>query len=111
MSPEDSLYKEIGERLRLARKEKGLTQDQVAAAISLERTSVTNIESGRQRLPLHTLYQYCGLLGVPVAALLPTSHFHVKQDLPMTIGKKTIVVSSSVAQVIGRRFSNEGQSK
>ncbi len=71
MSEQVAFYVEIGRRVRLARERAGLTQDALAARVSLSRTSVTNIEKGRQKVLLHT---FCGLaaaLGVAPTTLLP----------------------------------------
>ena len=51
----DELYSEVGKRIREAREKRGLTQADLASAIALTRSSITNIEQGRQRLLLHTL--------------------------------------------------------
>ena len=68
---EDHLYGQIGERLRQKRVALGVTQSQIAEATGMLRTSVTNIEAGRQKAPLHVLYRICGFLGIDVAAVLP----------------------------------------
>lgn len=69
---EDQLYHYIGQQLKARRAALGLTQQQVARLIGVERTSITNIESGRQKLPLHLLYQLCAELEVNVHEVLPT---------------------------------------
>ncbi len=50
-----AFYAEIGRRVRLARERLGLTQDYLAIQIMLSRTSVTNIEKGRQKVLAHTI--------------------------------------------------------
>lgn len=67
------LYYEIGKRIRRERDELGFSQGDVAAEIGLLRTSVANIESGRQRLPIHVLYAIADALGVSVFCLLPNN--------------------------------------
>lgn len=64
-------YAEIGRRVRLARERIGLTQDSLAAQIMLSRTSVTNIEKGRQKVLAHTICRLAGALNVLPAELLP----------------------------------------
>ena len=49
----------------------GLTQEQLAEQIGLSRTSVTNIERGRQHVVLHQIYEIAAALGLNVEALLP----------------------------------------
>jgi len=67
----ESFYGDFGIRLRQARNRARLTQETLARRIGLTRTSVSNIESGRQRIPLHTLIQFASALGVKPASLLP----------------------------------------
>jgi len=65
------IYKEFGLRLSGARKAAGLTQEALADQVGLNRTSITNIEKGRQRLALHLLFSLASAVGMPPAALLP----------------------------------------
>lgn len=68
---DELLYAAVGRRVRKARLEKKITQEELAAAIGLTRTSITNIEKGRQKLLLHTLSALARRLAVPCASLLP----------------------------------------
>ena len=74
-SPRDEpggvLYWEVGAAIRRARVDKGLSQQELADLAELQRTSIVNIEGGRQRLPLTTLYDIADALGVQAVALLP----------------------------------------
>ena len=70
-SPEHDVYFQVGERIRKARIAAGLTQASLANKISLSRTSVTNIERGRQPVSLHTLYSIASVLKIKIADLLP----------------------------------------
>jgi transcriptional regulator with XRE-family HTH domain len=65
------IYKEFGRRLRDARTAAELTQQALAEQVGLNRSSITNIEKGRQRFPLHLLFSLASAVGVPPAALLP----------------------------------------
>lgn len=67
----DSVYAEIGSQIRELRNKKGITQERLAELVSLTRTSITNIEKGRQKLPIHTLYVFANALGVAPRDLLP----------------------------------------
>ena len=42
-----------------------------AEEVGLTRTSIVNIEQGRQKVMIHTLYQLADVFGVPVTSLLP----------------------------------------
>ena len=65
------LYTAIGRRVRSIRRVRQLTQQDLAESIQRERTSVANIEAGRQRFPVHVLYDLAAALGVSPSELLP----------------------------------------
>jgi DNA-binding XRE family transcriptional regulator len=66
-----TVYGEFGRRVRLGRSKSQLTQDMLAHQIGLSRTSVTNIESGRQAVLLHQVYDIARALDTTVQTLLP----------------------------------------
>lgn len=68
---EFDLYRSIGRNVRVAREASDMTQEDVASAAGVLRTSIANIEAGRQRVPLHTLSRIADALQTPVSALLP----------------------------------------
>jgi transcriptional regulator with XRE-family HTH domain len=57
----------------MARERAGLTQEDLAREVGLTRTSITNIERGRQKLLIHALFAIAQALGVPAVSLLPPS--------------------------------------
>ena len=61
---------EIGERIRSGRLAAGLTQAQLAAALSVTKNAVTNWESGSARPDLSLIAPLCRLLGISADALL-----------------------------------------
>ena len=67
----DGLYEEFGLRFRKRRNEAGLTQSQVAERVGLTRTSITNIERGRQHIMLHQLFLLASAVGSKPEELLP----------------------------------------
>jgi len=69
--PQGPFYFALGDRIRRARKKRKLTQDKLAKAVGLTRTSVTNIETGRQPIYIHTLVRIAELLGEPLLDLIP----------------------------------------
>lgn len=70
-SYEDALYSRLGSRLRQARNAAGHTQAELGRFVGLTRTSITNIERGIQRPPLHVIYQLAAAVGVPPTRLMP----------------------------------------
>ncbi len=63
--------RDVGLRLQRARKERGITQEELAKRLGLPRPSYANIESGRQRVPLDVVWRAAVVLGVSIAALVP----------------------------------------
>jgi transcriptional regulator with XRE-family HTH domain len=67
------IYQEFGRRLRDARTGRELSQAYVADYVGLSRTSITNIERGRQRIPLHLAYVLAEAVRAEPGELLPKS--------------------------------------
>jgi transcriptional regulator with XRE-family HTH domain len=68
---DERLYQAIGKRLKGLREANDLTQADLAKTLGFERTSITNIERGRQRPGVHVLYRICAYFQVPIDKLLP----------------------------------------
>lgn len=64
-------YEALGEKIRDARKRKNLNQEDLADKLGMSRVSVVNIETGKQRLPLHVLSDISELLNITISELLP----------------------------------------
>lgn len=67
----EEIYREFGRKLSELRKQASLTQDLLGARVEMSRTSIVNIEAGRQRVGLHLLYSLARALGVTPQDLLP----------------------------------------
>jgi transcriptional regulator with XRE-family HTH domain len=59
----EACHQALGARIRLIREAIGMTQDELAKRIGVERTSVTNVEAGRQRVLLDGVEDYARALG------------------------------------------------
>ncbi len=77
MPSRDLIYGEFGMLLARERKRKRLTQAEFASLASLSRTSITNIECGRQSIQIHQLYTFASILHIPVNDLLPKESMFV----------------------------------
>jgi transcriptional regulator with XRE-family HTH domain len=68
-----AFYEELGRRIRTARKKRNpvLTQEELGRVVGLTRTSITNVEKGRQKVPIHTLAELALTLQVDAMSLLP----------------------------------------
>lgn len=88
MIDEARLYRLLGERIRKLREgfetpDGKMTQAQLAAMVDLERTSITNIEKGTQKVSLHVLYKICEAFDANVLDILPRpSEVEPEQALP-----------------------------
>jgi transcriptional regulator with XRE-family HTH domain len=98
---ESELYKRLGAQLRERRQLQGMSQIQLAKAVGRLRTSITNIEAGRQRVPIHMLYQLCQVLKIEAVALLPTNaEVEQAETVPMRIEGVTREVSPKTAEFL-----------
>ena len=71
LSEIDHFYQSIGEKLQARRLELGLQQIEVARHIARNRTSIANIESGRQKMPVHILADMLSFYGLNWGDVLP----------------------------------------
>lgn len=79
----ESIYPRFGRELRRVRRKRQMTQEQLGERVSLGRTSIVNIENGRQRIHLHTAVDLADAVGVDLAELLPDA----PESLPEIAGQ------------------------
>ncbi len=70
----------LGRRIAEERKKAGLTQDQLATAIGMERTAISRIEQGRQGLDTLQLTAIADALGKP-----PRVFFETADEEPLRV--------------------------
>lgn len=58
----------VGQRLRLLRKERGLSQTALAARVGVTFQQIQKYETGKNRLSASRLYRLASVLGVDVSA-------------------------------------------
>src|SRR5665213_729452 len=75
--------RDVGLRLQRARKERAITQEELARRIGLPRPSYANIESGRQRVPLDVVWRAAVVLEVSITVLVPEPLAR-RRDLALT---------------------------
>ena len=68
---EESINKAFGVRLGAERRRSLLTQEDLARRVGIGRTTVANIERGRQSVSVPLLYRLASALGVAPESLLP----------------------------------------
>ena len=63
-------YTIIGERLKKARKEKGMTQEELAEKLDISIAFLSRVERGNSKINLKRLTQVCEILGIPEGEIL-----------------------------------------
>lgn len=76
MPDEALIYEHISRRIRELRQShpksnSKTTQDQLAKACGIDRTTLTNIELGNQRPPIVVIYRACNFFGIGLDDLVP----------------------------------------
>lgn len=67
----DALYAHVGRKVREARQRANWTQADLADAVGMTRSSIANLEAGRQRIPVHLLVWIAEILNTTPRELLP----------------------------------------
>jgi transcriptional regulator with XRE-family HTH domain len=82
-------YSETGKKIQLFRHQRDISQEALGRAVGLTRTSISNVEKGRQKLLIHSLFDIAEALSVEVAQLLPdkTSLNSVSQEVTNILAK------------------------
>ena len=66
----DQLYETIGDQIKAARTRQRVTQTELAKRVGLTRSSIANIEAGRQRVMIHWVMQIAEALNVSAIRLI-----------------------------------------
>jgi len=67
----DKIYRLFGDRVRELREKRNVTQEELGRRVALSRTSITNIEKGRQRVLLHQMVSIATALEAKPEELMP----------------------------------------
>lgn len=103
---DDLVYQHVGSRVRTRRTHLGLSQGELANRVNLQRTSITNLEKGRQKVPLHVLYDVAEALDVEINTLLPSRAEVAKQDVvTFQYDDKELTTTPLTASALKRAFS------
>lgn len=65
------VYHLLGERIRLQRMQRKIKQEVLADQLNMSRTSIVNIEKGRQRPSIHLLLELSSIFRIEVVDLIP----------------------------------------
>jgi DNA-binding XRE family transcriptional regulator len=70
-SDKKHFYESLGNRIKEARSTAKIRQETFASYLSLSRSSIVNIEKGRQHPQIHLLCDIARILNIKIADLLP----------------------------------------
>jgi len=63
------IQKRVGEKIRVLRRQRGLSQEKLAEMIKMDFTSVNELENGKRNPSLKTIHKIARALKVPVENL------------------------------------------
>jgi DNA-binding XRE family transcriptional regulator len=66
----EPIYARMGKTIRTLREDRGMLQETLARRTGMKRTSIVNIEGGRQRMVFHRAVQIARVLKVGVQELV-----------------------------------------
>lgn len=87
----EKFYQELGFSISEFRNATGMSQQVLAEKVGLSRTSIVNIEKGRQHPPLHILWIISDNLGVSLSQIIPDFEYErseINSSLKNLIRKK-----------------------
>lgn len=67
----DQFYRIVGKNVKAARIEAGISQTILAQRIGFNRSSIANLEAGRQRIAVHLFFLIAEAIGANPATLFP----------------------------------------
>lgn len=94
-------WSDVGERVRECRLAAGLSQDDLAREIGLERTKVAKIEAGGRRIDALELARLSAVLGVPL------SHFLHRR--PSVLSRRTALVDDTDSETARQSYRLEAK--
>lgn len=97
---EEKFYDVLAEKIMETRIKKGVNQETLANYLNLSRSSVTNIEKGRQKPSIFILMKICQFFNVSIDELIPNT----EQDF------FEISDSRIITQDFNRDFINSNES-
>lgn len=99
--PQGLFYEALGKKIRQARIERNISQGTMARAVGLSRTSITNIEKGRQPVQVHILVKIAETLNMNLSGFLATEHPRIDKDKNKNLKKFERPVREWIANIIG----------
>lgn len=110
----ENFYTHVGEKLRSVRMAAGFSQDVLAQRVGLTRSSIANLEAGRQRVALHLFVAICQALDKDICEFLPEKPEPHRSPISSSIEERLAGSPQSMQQfvyeaVARREISSEDQ--
>lgn len=105
-------YEEVGRRVRAARLDHrpSVSQGDLGKIVGLSRTSITNLEKGRQKCLIHTLLSIANALDIDVKTLIPELQAAQPDAKPemknQSVAEQTWILSS--IQAVEQKVADDG---
>lgn len=96
-----ALYESVGLKIRERRKRLDLSQEDLAGSVGMSRTSITNVETGRQHPPLHQLLEIAEALKIDLRELVPSAEELGRvSTVEVAVGSGRQIVSREIAALV-----------
>lgn len=86
----------VAERLRIARKRMGLTQDRAAEAVGIHRVQLCHYENGKRKIDISTLARLAALYGHTLDYFLA----HAEGEDPVSVAFRAEEVGASDLEIV-----------
>jgi transcriptional regulator with XRE-family HTH domain len=104
----EPFYEALGSKIQQNRERRKMTQAQLGLSLlpPSTRASIANIESGKQRVLVHTLSQFATVLGVDIRELMPAATSPAqspsRKDVERELGKKLKLAGPALKKLTAR---------
>ncbi|GAA2571903.1 helix-turn-helix domain-containing protein [Pseudonocardia hydrocarbonoxydans] len=109
----DNFYSAVGRRVKVARTSANMTQLELSKQTGLTRSSIANLEAGRQRVQIHVLALIAGCLSIDPSDLIADTFAVSRQGLPSPVNDDLERYSTTARSFVeaGLRTSRISESK
>jgi transcriptional regulator with XRE-family HTH domain len=102
MIDRDSLHGIIGANIRKIRLEKDLNQENLAQGIELTRSSIAQIENGKQAVTIYSLYRIAEALKTSLEKILPSIN-SLQNDIFDEYSQNRFVEKKEISDLLERK--------
>ena len=95
----------IGESIRKARIIKNISQQELALALNVERSTVSGWETGKRIPDMEMLGRLCAVLDIPMSSIMADSRQGTEKPLVMIVDDERVILKYN-ASIIGQVISN-----